>query len=113
MLKFEHNNGETMMAVEGSLIEICADIGLMIHLIWLDLKQGNPAAADEFRQMMQYGMEDDSPAWVDKGIRPEVRMGKAGMELLIKFKKKLEKIIIKKHLCEGCSPLSQGLEGKS
>lgn len=82
MLKFEHNNGETMMAVEGSLIEICADIGLMIHLIWLDLKQGNPAAADEFRQMMQYGMEDDSPAWVDKGIRPEVRMGKAGMELL-------------------------------
>lgn len=90
MLKFEHNNGETMMAVEGSLIEICADIGLMIHLIWLDLKQGDPAAADEFRQMMQYGMENDSPAWMDKGIRPEVRMGKAGVELLELLKHRKE-----------------------
>lgn len=90
MLKFEHNNGETMMAVKGSLIEICADIGLMIHLIWLDLKQGNPAAADEFRQMIQSGVENDSPVWMDKGIRPEVRMGKAGVELLELLKRRKE-----------------------
>lgn len=76
MLKYEHWDEKTMLQVEGNIIQVSADIGLLVHLIWEDLRRENPVLAEEFKRIIQIGFENDSPAWMETDIQPDVKLAK-------------------------------------
>lgn len=90
MLKYEHWNKKTMLQVEGNIIQVSADIGLLVHLIWEDLRRENPVLAEEFKRIIQIGFENDSPAWMERDIQPDVKLEKSALGLLEMLKRKKE-----------------------
>lgn len=90
MLKFEHWDGKTMLQVEGNIIQVSADIGLLVHLIWGDLRRENPVLAEKFKRIIQIGFENDGPAWMETDIQPDVKLEKSALGLLEMLKRKKE-----------------------
>ena len=90
MLKYEHWNEKTMLQVEGNIIQVSADIGLLVHLIWEDLRREKPVLAEDFKRIIQIGFEDDSPTWKETDIQPDVKLDKGALDLLEMLKRKKE-----------------------
>lgn len=90
MLKFEHWEGVTGLQTKGSLVEVMADIGLLIALVHGELKRTNAAAAGEFRRAMQAGFSDDSPVWEGLQRKAEVQIGKGCLDLMEMLKRRKE-----------------------
>lgn len=90
MLKYEHWNEKTMLQVEGNIIQVSADIGLLVHLIWGDLRRENPVLAENFKRTIQIGFENDCPAWMETDIQPDVKLEKSALGLLEMLKRKKE-----------------------
>lgn len=90
MLKYEHWDEETMLQVERNLAEISADIGLLVHLVWSDLRREKPELADTFKLFTQIGFEDNSPIWMETDIQPDVKLDKSALGLLEMLKRKKE-----------------------
>lgn len=61
--EYKHNSREVSMLATGSLEEVVAEIGYMVHRIYNGVKIQSPEAAVVFRKAMQAIMTDDSPTW--------------------------------------------------
>lgn len=90
MMKYEHWDEKTMLQVEGNIIQVSADIGLLVHLIWEDLRRENPVLAEEFKRIIQFEFKDDSPTWMETDIQPDVKLDKSALDLLEMLKRKKE-----------------------
>lgn len=64
MLKIDTNNGEQHLEIQGSTIEVLADLGLTIATIYYRLKQVSPDTAETFRRHLVISLIDpNSPIW--------------------------------------------------
>lgn len=71
MMKFEHNGSEVHFKTNGvGLVEIAADVCLLIKVIYNSLAADEMEAAEIFRGMMTIGLaEEDCPAWkIEKAL---------------------------------------------
>lgn len=71
MMKFEHNGSEVHFETNGvGLVEIAADVCLLIKVIYNSLAADEMEAAKLFRGMMTIGLaEEDCPAWkIEKAL---------------------------------------------
>lgn len=91
MMKYEHWDEKTMLRVEGNIIQVSADIGLLVHLVWEDLlPEKGPVLAEEFKRIIQSEFEDDSLTWMETDIQPDVKLDKNALGLLEMLKRKKE-----------------------
>lgn len=90
MMKYEHWDEKTMLQVEGNIIQVAADIGLLVHLVWEDLRREKPVLAEEFKRIIQSEFEDDSITWMETDIQPDVKLNKSALDLLEMLKRKKE-----------------------
>ena len=79
---------KTVLETEGKLVEICADIDLMVRLIYGDLLQKEPKAAEGFRRLIQAGFLDDGPIWSEKPETEGIKISGEGVAVLEMLRKK-------------------------
>lgn len=80
MMKFEHNGSEVHFETNGvGLVEIAADVCLLIKVIYNSLAADEMEAAEIFRGMMTIGLaEEDCPAWkIEKSFDRQRTDGKS------------------------------------
>ena len=79
MIKFEIDKEHRIQQLEcvGGLVELAAEIGLMIQAIYAETSSINPIAGGMLKRLFQAGMTDDSPAWrIDREhkVNPESKV---------------------------------------
>lgn len=63
IFKYERRGAAVEIVAGGSMFDVVADIGLMIHKIYSGIKTQSDEAAEVFKQAMQSSLTDDSPTW--------------------------------------------------
>lgn len=66
----------TGLNASGDMMEVALDIGSIAQALHNVMKKTNPAAAAEFKLMLQWVVSDESPLWASGG---EVLSGKASV----------------------------------
>lgn len=61
MLEYTHGDGKTRLEASGSVIELSADVLLLISHVYEALAKS--PVREVFRRAMQEGLRDDSPVW--------------------------------------------------
>lgn len=64
MLEVKIENGKNRITGSGNLVEIMAEVQMVIASVHTQLKRANPMFAIVFREMMKLSVNDpDSPLW--------------------------------------------------
>lgn len=79
MIKFEIDKEHRIQQLEcvGGLVELAAEIGLMIQAIYAETSSINPIAGGMLKRLFQAGMTDDSTVWrIDREhkVNPESKV---------------------------------------
>lgn len=60
MLEIKTNHGAIEISMAGHPLEICADVGIIIHHVFKGLFQQDPRAGVAFRESLKIMVNDDS-----------------------------------------------------
>ena len=69
MLKYKHNREkkEFYLEAEGSPIDLCADVSLLVEELYRKMKEDDPKMAEDFRNAFKQAITEDVPFVDDAG----------------------------------------------
>ena len=71
MLKFEiDENGGTVLNMEGEVLEIAAELGCAVNIMYNRIREVSPVTAEKFR-ITVCGMVADDTAWEERSLPGE------------------------------------------